>query len=74
MRIDRKTESTVSTDYFECVNRAISHILPNLTQPLRLAEVSMAACFSPFYFHRIFKAQLGETLNQFVQRQRLRPR
>ena len=74
MRTVRKTESTVSTDYVERVNRAISHITCNLTQLLRLAEVSKAACFSPFHFQRIFKAQLGETLNQFVPRQRLRPR
>jgi AraC family transcriptional regulator len=43
----------------------------NLGQPLRLEKVSEAACFSPFHFHRVFKALLGETLNQFVKRQRL---
>jgi AraC family transcriptional regulator len=58
-------------DYVERVNRAIDHIVRNLAQPLRLEEVSSAACFSPFHFHRIFKALLGETLNQFVKRQRL---
>jgi AraC family transcriptional regulator len=58
-------------DYVERVNRAIDHIISNLAQPLRLEEVSEAACFSPFHFHRIFKALIGETLNQFVKRQRL---
>ncbi len=58
-------------DYVERVNRAIDHIVRNLAQPLRLDEVSEAACFSPFHFHRVFKALLGETLNQFVKRQRL---
>ena len=58
-------------DYVERVNRAIDHIVRNLAQPLRLEEVSEAACFSPFHFHRVFKALLGETLNQFVKRQRL---
>lgn len=60
-----------SIDYVERVNRAIDHIISNLAQPLRLEEVSEAACFSPFHFHRIFKALIGETLNQFVKRQRL---
>lgn len=43
----------------------------HLAQPLRLDEVSAAAGFSPFHFHRVFKALMGETLNQFVKRQRL---
>lgn len=43
----------------------------HLDQPLRLDDVARAACFSPFHFHRLFKALLGETLSQFVKRQRL---
>jgi AraC family transcriptional regulator len=58
-------------DYVERVNRAIDHIVRNLAATLSLEEVSAAACFSPFHFHRVFKALLGETLNQFVKRQRL---
>jgi len=61
----------VPGDYVERVNRALDHIVRNLAQPLRLEEVARAACFSPFHFHRIFKALLGETLQQFVKRQRL---
>ena len=49
----------------------MDHIVRHLAQPLRLREVSEAARFSPFHFHRIFKALVGETLNQFVKRQRL---
>ncbi|MEO8189547.1 MAG: AraC family transcriptional regulator [Acidobacteriota bacterium] len=71
MRTDRKIETAVSMDYVERVNRAIDHIVRNLAEPLRLEEVSEAACFSPFHFHRVFKALVGETLNQFVKRQRL---
>lgn len=58
-------------DYIERVNRAIDHVVSNLAGPLKLEEVSKAADFSPFHFHRVFKAFLGETLNQFVKRQRL---
>jgi AraC family transcriptional regulator len=43
----------------------------HLSQPLRLEEVARAAEFSPFHFHRLFKALVGETLQQFVKRQRL---
>jgi AraC family transcriptional regulator len=58
-------------DYVERVNRAIDHIMRNLARPMRLEEIAAAACFSPFHFHRVFKALLGETLSQFVKRQRL---
>jgi len=58
-------------DYVERVNRAIDHIVRNLAEPLRLEDVSEAADFSPFHFHRVFKSLVGETLNQFVKRLRL---
>jgi AraC family transcriptional regulator len=60
-----------AANYTDRVNRAIDHIVANLAQPLSLDDVSKAARFSPFHFHRIFKAHLGETLNQFIKRQRL---
>jgi len=58
-------------DYVQRVNRAIDYILRNLDQPLKLEVVAQAACFSPFHFHRVFRALTGETLNQFVKRVRL---
>ena len=60
-----------SVNYIARVNRAIDHIVRNLAEPLRLADVASAAYFSPFHFHRVFRALLGETLNQFVKRLRL---
>ena len=58
-------------DYVARVNRAIDYITANLDQPLRLEEVARAACFSPYHFHRIFRALIGETLASFVKRVRL---
>ena len=58
-------------DYVARVNRAIDYVVSHLAEPLNLAEVSKAAGFSPFHFHRVFKALLGETVNEFVKRQRL---
>ena len=60
-----------SPGYVERVNRAIDFVVQNLDQDLSLAAVSKAACFSPFHFHRIFQALVGESLNQFVKRVRL---
>ncbi|HNO77858.1 MAG TPA: helix-turn-helix domain-containing protein [Phycisphaerae bacterium] len=71
MRIDSEKPSDASPHYLKSVNRAIDHIVRNLDQPLNLDAVAEVACFSPFHFHRIFRALMGETLNQFVRRLRL---
>jgi AraC family transcriptional regulator len=49
----------------------MDYIVSNLAGPLKLDDVSAAAGFSSFHFHRVFKSLLGETLNQFVKRLRL---
>ncbi len=53
------------------MNRAIDHVLGHLDEPLRLADVSAAARMSPFHFHRVFQAVVGETVADFVKRLRL---
>ena len=64
-------ESSRDADYVARVNRAIDHILQNLEDPLNLESIAAVACFSPYHFHRVFRALLGETLSQFVKRLRL---
>ncbi|MFT7616853.1 MAG: AraC family transcriptional regulator [Planctomycetota bacterium] len=58
-------------DYVLRVNWAIDFILENLQAPLKLDDIAKVACFSPFHFHRVFKALLGETLSDFITRVRL---
>jgi AraC family transcriptional regulator len=58
-------------DYLDRVNRAIDHITRHLADPLALDDVAGVAHFSPWHFHRIFKAIVGETLHDFVTRVRL---
>lgn len=55
----------------ERVNRAVDHVLGHLDGPLPLEAVARAADLSPFHFHRIFHALMGETLARFVKRVRL---
>jgi AraC family transcriptional regulator len=57
--------------YVDRINRAIDHVTRNLSEPLKLDDVARAACFSPYHFHRIFRALMGETLASFVKRVRL---
>lgn len=58
-------------DYQQRVNRAIDHVTRHLAEPLQLEAVAKVAAFSPFHFHRIFRAMMGETLHDFVKRTRL---
>lgn len=60
-----------NVDYRGRINRAIDHVTRNLAEPLKLEDVAKVAAFSPFHFHRIFRAMVGETLHDFVKRTRL---
>lgn len=59
------------SEYLARINRAIDLVVRDLAQPLTLDVVAAAAGVSPFHFHRVFKAVMGETLAQFVKRLRL---
>ena len=47
------------------------YITDNLDLELSTEKLARLAAFSPFHFHRIFKAIAGETLYDFIQRVRL---
>jgi AraC family transcriptional regulator len=57
--------------YEQRVNRVIDHIRTHLGDELSLAALARLAAFSPFHFHRLFRAITGETLFGFIQRLRL---
>ena len=58
-------------EYEKRVNRVIDHIRDHLAEELSLESLAAIAAFSPFHFHRIFRAMTGETLAAFIQRLRL---
>src|ERR1700691_6151672 len=53
------------------MNRVVDYIQNHLAEPLDLERLAAVACFSPFHFHRLFRAWMGETLQSFVHRLRL---
>ena len=71
MRISKKPRSTTTTSYLERINLAIDHVVDHLDEPLRLRDLSREAMLSPFHFHRVFQAMVGETPAEFVKRLRL---
>jgi AraC family transcriptional regulator len=58
-------------EYDRRVNRVIDHIREHLADDLPLAALARVAAFSPFHFHRLFRAVTGETVAGFVQRLRM---
>ena len=58
-------------EYVSRINRVLDYISKNLSESLSLKQLAEVACFSPFHFHRIFHAMMGETVNQYVQRIRI---
>ncbi|WP_235971841.1 helix-turn-helix transcriptional regulator [Azohydromonas caseinilytica] len=53
------------------MNQVIDHIDLHLAEPLVLAELFRVANFSPFHFHRLFVAWMGETVGEYLGRRRL---
>lgn len=58
-------------EYIGRINRVIDYIRSDLTGDLRLETLARVANFSPFHFHRVFSAIVGETVNAFIRRVRM---
>jgi AraC family transcriptional regulator len=71
LRTSEKRQTATTETYIERVNRAIDHIVVHLAEPLPLRGLARAARLSPFHFHRVFQALIGQTPADFVKRLRL---
>lgn len=67
------TECSEATrrEYAARMNRVVDPIQGHLAGSLDLEQLAAVACFSPFHFHRLFRAWMGESLQAFVHRLRL---
>lgn len=63
--------STHREDYQGRINRVMDYIDQHLSQALDLDTLAEVANFSRYHFHRIFRAMVGEAVNQYVQRVRI---
>ncbi|WP_320054462.1 AraC family transcriptional regulator [uncultured Acetobacteroides sp.] len=57
--------------YKERIHQAIDYISEHLSEDIPLEKLATVACFSPFHFHRIFSAVLGETPRDYIERSRM---
>ena len=58
-------------EYQARMHRVLEHIDKHLDQPLDLKTLAKVAHFSPFHFHRLFAAWMGERLGDFLRRRRI---
>jgi AraC family transcriptional regulator len=58
-------------EYINRLNKVIDYIDNHIDEELNLDSLAALANFSPFHFHRIFSAFMGETPNSFINRLRV---
>jgi AraC family transcriptional regulator len=66
-----RINSLSNSDYISRINRVFDYIDENLNEDLSLTVLAEVAFFSPFHFHRIFRYVTRETVNQYVNRQKI---
>ncbi|MFN0299457.1 MAG: GyrI-like domain-containing protein [Burkholderiales bacterium] len=59
------------SEYQSRMHRVIEHIDRHLEDALDLDTLASVANFSPFHFHRLFAAWMGETLGDYLRRRRV---
>ena len=66
-----RDNSQIEIDYKKRLTNVLEFIASHLDEDLPLEKVAAIAHFSPFHFHRVFKYLTGETLSQYINRQRV---
>jgi AraC family transcriptional regulator len=57
--------------HMSCILRVLIYIEEHLNETLELEELAKIARISPYYFHRLFRVYLNETVADYVKRLRL---
>ncbi len=63
--------SNSRAEYEIRMHKVVEHIDKHLDQTLNLEVIAAVAHFSPFHFHRIFSAWMGETVGDYLHRRRV---
>ncbi len=58
-------------EYVRRLNRVLDHIEANIGADLTVEALASVAAFSPFHFHRVFSALVGEPVGAFLRRVRI---
>ena len=58
-------------EYVKRILKVLIYIEENIDTELTMRELARIACYSPFHFHRVFQAIVGEPVHQYVRRLRM---
>lgn len=61
----------LAEEYVKRILRVLIYIEENIDEEMSLERLAKVACYSPFHFHRIFQAIVGETIHQYIKRLRI---
>jgi len=66
-----KSANSYRTEYESRLHKALAYVDDHLDETISLSQLAHVASFSPFHFHRIFAAHVGETLGSYLTRRRV---
>lgn len=58
-------------DYQQRIIKVLVYIDQHKSDPMTVEDLASIACYSPFHFHRLFHAFVGESLYAYIKRLRL---
>jgi len=61
----------VEEETFERLYRSREFLAESLDRRVRLSDAALAACLSPYHYHRMFVRAFGETPHDFLTRRRI---
>lgn len=66
-----KNKPATTNDYQQRINRVVEYIRMHLDEAVDLRVLAELSAFSPYHFHRIVSAMLGEPIGEFIVRTRI---
>ncbi|MEM1048016.1 MAG: AraC family transcriptional regulator [Pseudomonadota bacterium] len=64
-------KGSTRADYYARIERVMAYMADHLFEDLRLETLAEVAAFSPYHFHRIYRALARETVAETIRRLRL---
>ena len=58
-------------NYVQNINQAINYIHNNIEQNLTVEDIASHCCFSKYYFNRVFRSIVKESIYSFIKRSKL---
>lgn len=68
---EMKNKPATTNDYQQRINRVVEYIRMHLDEAVDLRVLAELSAFSPYHFHRIVSAMLGEPIGEFIVRTRI---